>query len=175
MNEDQKTKTIELSINLLRVLLFGDDRLEGITPRSKANGDTAKVIVIPFMVGNEIKKIDAEEEYFHVELFANDDGSARHAELWLAFEWKESNARRAKVQAYAAEHRVVRDRKRSRMDRIKERLGRLGLDKHPSYVEQLAKDILENYRKRDFSQTLKILHLAELLTEFEEEDKDGEK
>jgi len=164
----ENSKTIEISLSTLRVLLFGDERLEGIAPASKGIGDTAKVKILPHGIGGILKEIDKDEEFFHVEFSAS--GNHAWCELWLSFEWKESNTRRTRTQQASAEGRAFRDKHRSRINEIKEALPS-GFASHPGYAEQLAEDMMKAYKSGHISKILTIFNLAEKFQRYEEEDR----
>ena len=164
-------KSVELSLNTLRVLLFGDDRLEGIKPRSKGIGDTAKVIVLPYAIGTTLQQLDKDEELFHVEFSRALEGVADFAEIWLSFEWKESNARRERVQKHSAESRAFRDKNAARLAEIKEALP-VEFSKYPGYTDHLAAQMLKAYKEGHIKQVLTIFNLAEKFARYEQEDKE---
>lgn len=158
----------------LRKLLFGDDELMGVSPKSKYPGDTAKVLVISNLYGQLISQIDAAGEYFHVEFISGTDMDTSttydHAELWLAKDWRESNARREKFVARNREDNATRDKRSSRIAEISKVIS----SQHPlpeGYCRELAKTILDNAGIKDLSQVLTAIKLTDLLAKYEEEDK----
>jgi hypothetical protein len=163
-------KAIEISLHALRLLIFNDENLEGKEPFSKGIGDTAKVKLVPYHLGHVIKDIDADEEFFHVELYPATHDYEERAEIWLAFEWKESNARHKRVQAASAENRAFREKNNTRLSAIKSQLESFGLNKSPGYADFLASIILKEHKKGSNTKVLQILNLVDLLNEFDKED-----
>lgn len=159
---------IELSPTALRIILYGDETLEGFASHSKAPSDTAKVKLLPRYLGKIIAEADPEEELFHVEFAENNNYG--WSEIWLAFEWKESNARRARQQHASHEARILALRTSSRIAEIKAKLASKGLT-DPNYTEMLSKQILSNWKANQAKAILDLLDLAEMLSRFEEEDK----
>lgn len=162
-------KTLTLPLDAQYVLLFGDERLEGIAPLSKVSGDTAKVLIRPFNLGHIIKAVDTDEECFHVELI--NTPPYLHAEIWIAFEWQESNARRERVRTF---HQTLNKARDKEIDRINE-LVRIMEPQYPapeSHLRELAKTVLQNYKKQDFSKVFTALNILETLNKYEEEDRE---
>lgn len=171
--ENNPIKAIELSLSALRVLLYGDERLEGIEPRSKGLGDTAKVKIIPYNIGQTLKEIDKDEELFHVEFYLPATaGDLCWAEIWLSFEWRESNTRRSRQQIVSAENRISREKNKHRLDELASKLRSFGFDKHPGFSEHLAEAILKGWKNEQYTDVLKMFNLAETLNRFDEEDKE---
>lgn len=146
----------------LRVLLFGSDRLIDTRFESKLPGDTAKVIKVELAHGQLIQVTDPNEFYFHVELFAT------HAEVWIAFEWAESNARRQRVKSAADVHRANHIKRTERIARVKASLSDAF---SPAKKEELASLVVDNYKAGNLAAVLRTLNLIETLQQFEEEDK----
>lgn len=159
--QDPKDIVYTLPGATLRALLFGDEQLTGVRIQSKSPGDTAKVLVIDRDLGQFIATGDPDECLFHVELFE------RHAELWINFEWADSNARRARIKANADLHRSVYIRRQERINRIRPLLSE---SLSPRDKEQLATLVADSYAKGDLNEVFKMLKLIDLVAEFRDED-----
>lgn len=159
-------KTVEISLSTLRIILFGDDSLEEVRPVSKGVGDTAKVLVVPIGIGQCLSSIDKDENYFHVEFIL--EGTRPHAEVWLDFEWKDSNAKLNRQRERSAEEKAVYDKNRAKLQAISSKLKSFGFNQ-PGFAEHLAKEILSNWKHGDYSEMLKTLSLAETLKELDNE------
>ena len=155
---------VTLPLSALRALLFGDENLEGIKPLTPIIGDTAKVLVIPRAIGELIAELDKEEFYFHVELLFT-----THAELWLAFEWKESNVRRARLCRSLATEKATRTRDATRLAELTATI-RGQFAAPDGYLAELARTILDNYTKMNLSDVLTAINVAELLEKYRKED-----
>lgn len=149
-------KLYELSNSTLRVILFGDERLDGIRPVTKSLGDTAKVVILPLAIGRIILAVD-NEELFHVELL--DD----HAEVWMMIDWKESNTYRQRIKDNSAALRLEHDKTNASLRVIIEKLRAQGFDRQPGFVEHLAKQIHKSWKSGQFVEMLKLLDLVETL------------
>lgn len=163
------TPEIESSLRLFRVMLFGDDRFEDLKPESKGIGDTAKVLVHSLELGLTLKNLDPKEELFHIELFPSFKPEPK-CEIWLTFEWKESNARYNSRKEYAIKDRAFREKNKERLDSISTKLKSFGFSQ-PGFAEHLAKEILVNWRSGNYADMLKTLSIADTLASFDEEDK----
>jgi hypothetical protein len=161
--------TITLELPALAVMLWGDERLDTLRPLSTKDGDTAKVFVRPFSLGQLIKMQDPEENYFHVELITDVD--PLRAEIWLTREWKISNAREQRFRNREAERNKQYDTATRRTQEIMELMKKSRLSGCPEeYLQELALTILKNYKKKDFSQIFAAIDLAETLAKYEQED-----
>lgn len=149
-------KLYELSNSTLRVILFGDERLDGIRPASRSPGDTAKIVVLPLLIGKVIATID-KEELFHVEIFDE------HAEIWMMIDWKESNTYRQRKKDNSAALRLEHDKTNASLRVIIEKLRAQGFDRQPGFVEHLAKQIHKSWKSGQFVEMLKLLDLVETL------------
>lgn len=161
MSSPEYPEGLALTFEALRSALFGDETLEEINLQSLSIGDTAKVLRLPVAIGKIIAQRDFEERFFHIEFFES------HAEIWLIFEWKESNARRARFKSFHIQDNAARDKRAARISKIKEHLSDALL---PHVKEDLAKNIVDNYKKYNFEEVLKALNVVEVLNEFEKED-----
>jgi hypothetical protein len=149
-------------LTAIRSMLFRDDTLENITPQSKSSGDTAKVVIIPRGIGMYLAGLDPTEEIFHIETFES------HSEVWLKFEWSESNARRSKLKDFLFKEREARQKHASRIERIKALLPPQGGESWNTHLANLA---LAEYKNGQMDKVLTVLNIKSVLEEFEEEDK----
>ncbi len=168
----QEEPIITLTLSALRSLLYGDDSLHSAYIQSKVLGDTAKVIIIPVILGQVIAQQDPTEEYFHVEFiyFDSTADQAKQAELWLSFEWKESNARREKIRALSSTERAERLEKASLIEDLYDALSASRLPDY--YLRQLASDIAEHWRKKDLTTLITTfdkldLQISEVLAKYQ--------
>lgn len=171
---DTPTKTV-LTLQLVRELLAPPSHLEGKCPTTISPGDTAKVLIRFTDTGKLIQALDPDEEYYHIE-FCKDDGSRYHwAEIWPSREWRESNTRRNAVKERSAVERTEWDKKNSRISKLKEALTRKGLAQKPGFVEHLAESMYSCWKAEKYNELFKVLEMGEMLAEFQEEDKSGQK
>lgn len=159
---DPQDKTLEINLSTLRVLLFGDERLECVRPSSAGIGDTAKILVMPVELGRAISIVDKDENFFHVVFLPS------HAEVWLAFEWKESNAKLLRQREFSAAERTAYDKNKRKLEVVSSQLKSFGF-RQPGFAEHLAKEILQNWKSGEYSEMLKTLNLTEKLKELDQE------
>jgi len=91
---------ITLPIKFLHELFTGDSppHLAGVKPLTRAPGIHEDMFLIRWELGALIRQLDAEESFFHVEMFpsveeANQGTPTSHAELYTAFVWQNSAAK----------------------------------------------------------------------------------
>lgn len=164
-NPEGEELTITLPITALRVLIWGDDRLDALRPFSVGPGDTAKVYPVPLVIGQLIQDVDKNEDFIHVEI------QPEHAELWLSFEWKESNARHTRFREQCKMEREQRDKRNQRIAELKLCLD----DRLPEHAAtKIAETMLENLSKLDLindpGDVLKALNVLETLQQYVKED-----
>lgn len=163
-------KNIILPIHALRGLLFGESGDETVPtnpPQSGGIGDLAKIKVINYYVGQALKAVDDNEEHFHVELFTSSESQSEWAEVWLTNEWKESNARRQKFKETNQIENHERNRKQELAAKIVAAMeGKL----QPTFAQLFAHQVVDQYKKHDFSGVLKKLKIWEILEEYEKEN-----
>lgn len=150
------------------MMLFGDERFEDIKPRSLLPGDTAKIEIRSFEFGKHLQEMDINEDIFHIELFP--ETSPPYCEIWLAFEWKESNARTKRIKAASAENREIREKSNVRIEILANQLKSRGFTQ-AGFANHLAKEILANWKQNNFDEMLNTLKLFETLKTFDDEDK----
>lgn len=175
MTNEIPQETREVSLRIIFLLLYGDSSLEDVPIVSKASGDTAKVLKLPYMLASDIKHWDKSESLFHVELIPGEQESKSNpprGEIWIAAEWFESNKRLAITRERSAADRIFREKNNTRLSKIQAKLKSLGLDKHPGYVEHLSNEMLHALGNDNVSEALKVLGLMELFAEFQKEDED---
>jgi hypothetical protein len=160
-----------LAAPTLRDFLFGSEELEGIKPTTKGIGDTALVLVRPTYIGKAVALFDNDENLLHVEYAGN--AEKEWAEIWLTREWKESNARRSRQQAYSSAERIERDKRNKRITEIKQVISAKGLDRKPGFAEHLADGIYKAWQQGKHNEMFKLLELTEKLNTYETEDKTG--
>jgi hypothetical protein len=154
-------------LTAVRSMLFRDDTLESIIPQSKSPGDTAKVVIIPRGIGMYLAGLDPTEEIFHVETFET------HSEVWLKFEWSESNARRSKLKDFLFKEREARQKYQSRIERIKALLPPQGGESWNTHLANLVLMEYKNGTLDKMDKVLSVLNIKSVLEEFEEEDRNG--
>jgi len=162
------TKSVELSLNTLRVLLFGDTDLEGLTPQSKISGDTAKVVIIPAGIGLKLSKIDDAQVFFHVEIYPT------HAEVWLPVDWIESNARRSRQRERSRIERESYNREQARLHKVKEHLRKKGYGLRPDYLDHISREIIAAWNAGHIKEMSKMVELLDLLNILNEKDEANE-
>lgn len=138
-------------------------------------GDTAKVFIRCSSVGKIIFELDPEEEFFHVEFCQSSEVLKHWCEIWPAREWRESNTRRNAVKERSAIERTEWDKKNSRINKLKEALTKKGLNQRPGFVEHLAESMYSCWKAEKYNEMFKVLELGEMLSEFQEEDKNNGK
>lgn len=161
--------TITIPLSLFASCIFKEnadpDFPEITIPLSKHPSDLAKVHIIPACVGRAIQQQDVDENYFHVELFQVKE--RWHAELWLAFEWRESVTRHERWQKAAAIERLNGIKKRSLVDAIADQLTAEHFDDEK--CQQMAESIAANYKKHNITAILKQFDLLEIIAAYEED------
>jgi hypothetical protein len=128
---------------------------------SKGSGDTAKVVIIPIAIGKYISQLDPSESMFHVEHFE------RQSEVWLSFEWNESNTRRSRLRERLAVERIASEKHNAR---VKEIIALLPEQLGVEYNNHLAEMALRDLKGSRFDKVLQALQIAEKLHQYEEED-----
>lgn len=164
---------LALPLSAIRVLLYGDERLEGLQPLTKTFGDTAKVIVIPMSIGVLLKEWDPEEQFWHIEFpqVSPDLYPIPTAEVWLPSEWLESNARRQRRRAQSHQERKENNLRSERLAELIHAI-RPQFKAPDDFIREIAVAVLDNYRKTDLTKVLTAINIAELLTRFNQEDKE---
>lgn len=144
--------TITLPLSVLRSLLFresGDDNFPRVRIQSLALGDLAKVIVTHKVIGELISSIDNKEEYFHVEIFST------HAEIWMIFEWRESNAKRERFRIY---HETLNAKRAQEKDLLAELQDKISATRLPDiHCRLISEQIYGLYKAGQFQKVVDIL------------------
>lgn len=152
----------------LASLIFGenaDDAFPHSEVLSRAPGDIAQVKIIHLSLGQVIIEADPRETVFHVSLYPQSiEHNEPHAELWMAREWRESNARLTRMKELSALARETRGRKeeisRAAMQGLEGRIG-------PARAELLGNEIAEAIMgNADIKEVLVMLKLEDLLEKF---------
>jgi len=162
-------KTFTFTAQMLRSMLFGqngDHECPSCYPLSKASGDLAKVLVVRKEIGEIINQGDIQEEYFHVEY------ALSHAEIWLAFEWAESNTRAIRRKAYHDSQREEHNTRTSLAQEVAEALldpTRDVTKRLPeTFVKQIAEEIAKHYKNNEFDALLKELCVEGIVKKYKE-------
>ena len=169
---------ITLPLSVLRVLIYGESGDETNTlpdiphPSSGGVGDLAKIKILHYEVGQLIAAVDTEENYFHVELCTKETVNEAHqpvtikwAELWIAREWRESNARLLRRRKASEAARVELSRQEELTEAIDASLAALPEELAiPSAKRaQIARNIATSYQAHDLSYVIKMLNLLDVI------------
>ena len=149
------------TLRAIRSLLYKDDTLESITIQSKASGDMALVKIIPLSLGQYLSFLDPQETVFHVETFD------KHAEVWLEFEWKESNQR---LNKYRERSRIEREQADKYNRRLNELISLLPEQLGAEFNMHLARLALQELSITKCDRVMLALNIGEKLQQYREED-----
>lgn len=142
-------------------------------PLSKHPTDLATVIICRYEIGRIIQVQDPGESVFHVELFNNTQHSPPlyHAEVWLAFEWKESTTHGERRRKAAAERTFEANKHKELSEKLADELTAFKL---PDALAKLyGEEIARNYKKHNLSALLQQLDLVTAIAEHEKEYPNG--
>lgn len=102
---------ITIPLRYLHELFTGDSppHLAGVTPLTRAPGIHEEMFLVRWELGALVRQLDAEESFFHVEMFpsveeAQQGMATSHAELYTTFVWQNSAAK-----TYCAKARLAKD------------------------------------------------------------------
>jgi len=148
---------ITLPLSVFRSLLFGqsgDIKLPVFSPQSIVVGDLAKIVVTHKAIGELVRDIDKSEQYFHVEIYVT------HAEIWLEFEWKESNARRERFREYQRVFNEELFKKNDLLTELQDKLSATRLPDH--HCRLIAEQIYGLFKQGKYEKVVEILDKAGL-------------
>ena len=157
-------QTITLPITALRSLMFGefgDKSLSSLgRPESAILGDPPPKIT-HYEIGALIKHVDISEDFFHVELI---ETPTKQAEIWLIYDWCESNARRKRFREREAKRNEEYAVQTSLTAELADELTATKLPE--TLVKQLAREIAANYKKHDLTALLRSLNVEEVIIKY---------
>ncbi len=159
----------KLTLRELSALIFGQfsnrinsEYVPTVPIQSMQPGDLATVKVVFRKTGETLRLLDPNELEFHVEVFD------KHAEVWLAPEWKESNARRSRLK----EHFVAISREREKRIEMKKAIVEVlenhrfenGVPVPDRFVQEWSTSIAMANDITEYHDLLKGLQLFEAVT-----------
>lgn len=99
-NPNDPDPLVTLPLSAIRSIMFGaigDSNKPSIRPlMSPLPGESSLIEVTHWAIGRVLKDLDPSEFHFHVELFPPEEIPGKplsHAEIWLGWEWTESNTK----------------------------------------------------------------------------------
>lgn len=158
---------ITLPLSVLRSLLFGeygDVDLPVIDkPLSPLLGDYNKIRITHIAIGKTLIEIDKEERYFHVELFEQ----TKHCEIWLSFDWRESNARRIRLRETLQRNYQEKKEKEILLEDL---IGELEFKLSKEMSLHLAPKLLEMIKTHDLKAVTDCLGVTEIVEQFKKKN-----
>lgn len=155
-------------LTAIRSMLVRDESLECVPISSKGVGDLASVTILPTALGEYLKDLDPQERVFHVEQITT---GTPHAEIWLNFEWKDSNFRRTRQRARWEAERAADYLYQSRISQLVAALPpALGIAYNHHLAALMLAELKSPEQIESMSLVLNQFNIMDLLRQYQRED-----